>query len=76
MPELAERLSGWLGRPVLDRTGLKDSYDFKFRYSPDERPDLIFSIMDSVQAIGLKLEAGRGPVETIVIDHAEKPSAN
>jgi uncharacterized protein (TIGR03435 family) len=26
--------------------------------------------------IGLKLESGKGPVEAIVIDRAEKPSAN
>jgi uncharacterized protein (TIGR03435 family) len=78
MQELAERLSGWLGRPVLNQTGLKGSYDFsyKYSYSADERPDVIFSVMEAVQAIGLKLESSRGPVETIVIDGAEKPSAN
>ena len=79
MPELAERLSGWLRRPVLDQTGLTGSYDFKYQFSndsPDEQPDPVFVIKASVQAIGLKLEAGRGPVETIVIDKAEKPSAN
>jgi len=64
---------------VLDQTGLTGSYDFKYQSSPseqDERPDVIFTLIESVQAIGLKLEAGRGPVETITIDHAEKPSAN
>ena len=66
-----------LDRPVLDQTGLKGSYDFKFEYAPDDpRPDIISSIFASVQGIGLKLEAAKGPVETIVIDHAEKPSAN
>jgi uncharacterized protein (TIGR03435 family) len=29
-----------------------------------------------VQQLGLKLEAGKGLVEVIVIDHVEKPSAN
>ena len=77
MPLLATRLSWYLRRPVLDRTGLKGSYDFKFEYAPDDpRPDIISSIFASVQGIGLKLEAAKGPVETIVIDHAEKPSAN
>ncbi len=28
------------------------------------------------EQLGLKLEATKGPVKTIVIDHAEKPSAN
>jgi uncharacterized protein (TIGR03435 family) len=30
----------------------------------------------TMRALGLKLERSRGPVETIVIDHLEKPSAN
>jgi uncharacterized protein (TIGR03435 family) len=30
----------------------------------------------TVRALGLKLERSRGPVEMIVIDHLEKPSAN
>ncbi|MGD0496938.1 MAG: M56 family metallopeptidase [Bryobacteraceae bacterium] len=76
MPQLAARLSAWLQHPVLDRTGLKGSFDFKVDNSGDPAPDQISGILTSVQEIGLKLKAGRGPVETIVIDHAEKPSAN
>jgi uncharacterized protein (TIGR03435 family) len=79
MPELAERMSGWLGRPVLDQTGLTGSYDFKYRFSedsPEQRPNLGFVLRSSLQAIGLELESGKGPVETIIIDSAEKPSAN
>jgi uncharacterized protein (TIGR03435 family) len=77
MPLLAARLSPYLKHPVLDQTSLKGSFDFKFQYSSDDpHPDLISSILASVQALGLKLEAAKGPVETIVIDHAEKPSEN
>jgi uncharacterized protein (TIGR03435 family) len=77
MPLLATRLSMYLRRPVLDQTGLTGSYDFKFEYpSDDQRPDVISSIFASLQGIGLKLEAAKGPVKNIVIDHAEKPSAN
>ena len=64
---------------MLDQTGLKGSYDFKYQYLDpfeEERPDVIYTILKSVQAIGLKLDPGRGPVDTIVIDHVEKPSAN
>jgi uncharacterized protein (TIGR03435 family) len=35
------------------------------------------SLFSAVQEqLGLKLEAGKGPVEIIVIDHIEKPSDN
>jgi uncharacterized protein (TIGR03435 family) len=77
MPLLATRLSRYLERPVLDQTGLQGSFDFQFEYaSEDPHPDVIASILTSIQGLGLKLESSKGPVETIVIDHAEKPSAN
>jgi uncharacterized protein (TIGR03435 family) len=77
MPILAERLSRYLARPVLDRTGLAGFFDFKYEYtSGDPRPDVVSSILASIQGIGLKLESAKGPVETIVIEHAEKPSEN
>ena len=77
MADLASRLSPYLGRPVLDRTGLSGSFDFLVEYpAGDARPDLISTIMGTVQALGLKLEVGRGPIDSIVIDRAEKPSAN
>lgn len=77
MPLLATRLSRYLERPVLDRAGLQGSFDFKFEYASDDpHPNVISSILISIQALGLKLESAKGPVETIVIDHAEKPSAN
>jgi uncharacterized protein (TIGR03435 family) len=77
MADLAKRLSRYLGRPVLDRTGLSGSFDFRSEYSSDDaRPDVITMILACVQDIGLKLEASKGPVDVTVIEHAEKPSAN
>jgi uncharacterized protein (TIGR03435 family) len=77
MPQLAARLSAYLEHPVADRTGLQGSFDFKYEYRTDDaRPDVVASILESVQGIGLRLEAGKGPVETLVIDHAEKLSEN
>lgn len=76
MPQLAARLSGFLARQVLDRTGLTGAFDFKFALPADPHPDIVSSIFASMQGIGLKLEASRGPVDTIAIDHAEKPSGN
>jgi uncharacterized protein (TIGR03435 family) len=35
------------------------------------------SVFESVQKLGLKLEPGKGPLETIVVDHLEKtPTEN
>jgi uncharacterized protein (TIGR03435 family) len=61
----------------LDQTGLNGSFDFKYdQASDDPHPDVAAWIITSLQALGLKLEASKGPVETIVIDHAERPSEN
>jgi uncharacterized protein (TIGR03435 family) len=77
MPQFATRLSRYLERPVQDRTGLEGPYDFKFSYKADDpEPDVASSILMSVQELGLKLESGKGPVATIVIEHVEKLAAN
>jgi uncharacterized protein (TIGR03435 family) len=88
MGSLARRLSGVIGRVVIDRTGLSGKYDFKLQWTPDTAqpmrgPDepvdssLGSSILAAVQEqLGLKLEAQKGPVDMIVIDAVERPSAN
>jgi uncharacterized protein (TIGR03435 family) len=65
-----------VGRPVLDKTGLKGLFEFRLDFSAganDDRPNIFSAIQDQ---LGLKLEASKGPVEFVVIDHLEKPSAN
>jgi uncharacterized protein (TIGR03435 family) len=77
MPALANRLSGYLERQVLDRTHISGFFDFTSDYaSGDSHPDVVSTIITSIGEIGLKLESGKAPVETIVIDHAELPSPN
>jgi uncharacterized protein (TIGR03435 family) len=81
MQELAEIFSSILGRPVLDRTGLKGEFDFHLQYAADGDeplsslggPELFTALQEQA---GLKLEATKAPVEVLVIDHAEKPSEN
>ena len=86
----AEFLSVRLGRPVLDRTGLSGTFDIKVDWAPDPvtqpspsgketPPDpaagpSVFTALQ--QQLGLKLEAAKGPVEILVVDHAEEPSEN
>jgi uncharacterized protein (TIGR03435 family) len=77
-----------LDRPVGDRTGLTGRYDFDLEWAPDETqfggdvgaataaapsPPLFVAIE---QELGLRLEAMRGPVEALVVDGVERPSAN
>jgi uncharacterized protein (TIGR03435 family) len=77
MKLMAERMSEQMGRIVVDRTGIEGAYDFRYKLADvDPATDLISSVMLSVQGLGLKLEAGRAPSETLVIDRAEKPAAN
>lgn len=80
MSLLAVRLSGNLQRPVLDETGLSGSFDFKTALLGDdpkaEYQDFVASMLTSIEGLGLKLKAEKGPVETIVIDHIEQPSPN
>jgi len=77
-----------LDRPVVDKTGLEGRFDFDLEWAPDETqfggaisaaPDdapsaPLFTAIQ--QQLGLKLTATKGPVQALVVDHAEQPSAN
>lgn len=77
MPQLAASLSGYLARPVVDRTGLNGTYDFKYPYSEaDTERDIVSCIFTSLKGLGLSLKAAKGPVERVVIDHVERPTEN
>lgn len=78
----AEGMEFLLDRPVVDETGLKGKYDFELKWTvdgapPQTDPNAPPGLFTAVQEqLGLKIEATRGPAEVLVIDHAEKPSAN
>jgi uncharacterized protein (TIGR03435 family) len=78
MARLCNILGRRLDRTVIDKTGLKGEFDFKLEWAPDQAvdssgPSIIAALQEQ---LGLKLEAKKGPVEIIVIDHIEKPSGN
>lgn len=80
MPQLAKFASDFiLHVPVLDRTALSGRFNYRQRV-PDLEPkysgDQSDSFLSFMQELGLKLERAKGPVETLVIDHAAKPSPN
>ena len=84
---LSQSFAG-LGRPVLDKTGLTGSYDFSLDWSPPMKAVLpgavanpasdqeSASIFTALGDLGLKLQPATGPIDTIVIDHVERPSEN
>ncbi len=92
MARLADALSGELDWPVVDSTGLGGYFDIKLEWSPEESEgrapsgegatapgagDVRPSIFTAVQEqLGLKLESTKGPVDVVIVDHAEKPSPN
>jgi len=66
-------------RPVVDRTGLTGKYDIDLKFAPINATDSqLPSIFTALQEqLGLKLEAEKQPVETLVIDHVDKvPTEN
>jgi len=88
MKMLLVTLSDATSRPVLDKTGLTGMYDFVLEWIPDmanadpegspqPRVTAGSTIFTALQdQLGLKLESGKGPVDIVVIDRAERPSAN
>jgi uncharacterized protein (TIGR03435 family) len=77
-----------LDRPVVDKTGLTGRFDFDLTWAADETqfggevpvapadtqaPPLFTAIQEQ---LGLRLEAMRGPVEALVVDAVERPTAN
>jgi uncharacterized protein (TIGR03435 family) len=93
MADLAKRLSSlpFLGRGVVDRTGLTGRWEFELTYTPD--PDQLPPSLPGgeppafdpngpslfvafQEQLGLKLESIRGPWEVLVVDRVERPTGN
>jgi len=89
LQQLAQLLSGRVNRVVLDKTGLTGRYSFNLEFTPDQAPPGGFqlngapvsinpdgpSLFTALQEqLGLKLDAQRGPVETLVVDSVEQPT--
>jgi uncharacterized protein (TIGR03435 family) len=69
-----------LPHPVVDETGLRGTFDFKLEWLPDSNtlPDASGPTFAQAlkEQLGLKLQLKNGPIELIVLDHLEHPSAN
>jgi uncharacterized protein (TIGR03435 family) len=84
-------LIGEVDKPVVDRTGLKGSYDFRlelplgtfsFSLAPPNPgaqaadPKGTPFLNALREQLGLKLVSSKGPIRKLVIDHIEPPSGN
>ena len=73
---LAIRLSRYLQLPVLNQTGIRGSYDYYLPPDDAENKDPVVAVLSAVDRLGLKIKRGRGPIQSLVIDHIEMPSEN
>lgn len=90
MAEFVRVLSLMLGRTVTDQTGFSGVFDVDMHFRADDAiagfppppagavpaETASSSIFNAVQQMGLRLEPTKGPVEVLVIDYVERPSAN
>ena len=92
MSVLATMLEGPARRFVVDRTGLIGNFDIEFSWSPDavtivvDGPELPVTMNTPVEGLslrtalrdqlGLRLESAQGPVDVLVIESADRPTAD
>jgi uncharacterized protein (TIGR03435 family) len=82
MDQLAVRLSRSIGQTVVNKTGMSGIFDFKLEWTQDElfrapgasASPAIFTAL--TEQLGLRLQADRAPVEMLVIDAIERPTAD
>jgi uncharacterized protein (TIGR03435 family) len=91
MEDVVLFVSNWADRPVVNQTGVEGLYEINTegwtrmvpavpggnedeakRMSDPTRPTL-YMIFDR---LGLKMESSKGPIETFVVEHLEKPTEN
>ncbi|HWC98445.1 MAG TPA: M56 family metallopeptidase [Candidatus Sulfopaludibacter sp.] len=89
LDDFSRMLFAVLGRPVFNKTGMAGRFDLRVEFSreattfgplragdapPSDPPNSIYSALP--EQLGLRLEPAKGPVETFVIDHIERPAGN
>jgi uncharacterized protein (TIGR03435 family) len=83
--QLADQMTFFVNRPVIDKTGLTERYNLFLAFAPlspqtgDSAPE--FGAPDLFTALqkqaGLKLEPGKDNLEVVVVDHMERmPTEN
>jgi len=73
MANLVIFLAGFVGGPVVDKTGLEGDYDIDLKWDTENGPSLFTAIKEQ---LGLRLVPQKAPVEYLVIDSVERPTVN
>lgn len=78
--QIAASLDGLVGRPVTNRSRFEGLYDFELRFSrqgsspgPTDPPEIFTAVREQ---LGLRLDAGRGAVEVLVIVSVAPPTVD
>jgi len=82
MRQLAERMTPFAGKPIIDETGLDGYFKIVLNFTPESpsvqgdgsAPFLMKAVQ---QQLGLKLVPAKEPIKILVVDHADDmPTAN
>ncbi len=75
---LADILGPFVGRPVIDKTGIQGNYDRMLKWAGTASIGSMLPSLPSLlqEKYGLELKSDKAPVDVLVIDHAEKPTPN
>lgn len=82
MRQFSKFLSGFLQKPVLDKTNLPGRYNFELRWNgmygePNRMITKGYPLPEALEKeLGLKLTKHPGMVPLIVVDHIQKPTRN
>jgi len=67
----ARNIASFVGRQVVDKTGLTGVFDADLTWNDSEEGPSLFTAIQ--EQLGLKFDAQRGPVDVLVIDSAQRP---
>jgi uncharacterized protein (TIGR03435 family) len=73
---IAAMFSHYLNLPVLNQTGIGGSWDYHLDPVDPDNHDMQTAVYSVVGRLGLKIKRGRGPIQTLVIDHIDHPTLN
>ena len=87
MTQLLPQIKSLLDREIVDKTGITGYFDFELDWTAPtpagdtatalSQSDEIAALLSALKTqLGMNVKSTKGPVEVIVVEHAEKPSDN